>query len=99
MTNFKYFFDEMGKVIDHYSNHYENFITFGDFNIEEKQEEIKMFMELYQLKNLIKEPTCLKSDYPKCIDLILTNISKFRHDRNRIIALSFYDSNNIKGWL
>ena len=62
---------EMGKVIVHYR--YENFITLGDFNIEEKQEEIKMFMELYQLKNLIKEPTCFKSDYPKFIDLIITN--------------------------
>ena len=63
----------MGKAIDHYSNRCENFIALGDFNIEEKQEEIKMFMELYQLKNLIKEPTCFKSDNPKCIDLILTN--------------------------
>ena len=26
-------------------------------------------------------------------------ISKFRHDRNRIIGLLFYDSNYIKGWL
>ena len=26
-------------------------------------------------------------------------ISKFRHDRSRIIGLSFYDSNYIKEWL
>ena len=70
-----YFFDEMGKAIDHYSNRCENFITLGDFNIEEKQAEIKTFMEIYQLKNLIKEPKCFKSDNPKCIDLILTNRS------------------------
>ena len=73
--NTNYFFDEMGKAIDHYSNRCENFIKLGDFNIEEKQAEIKTFTEIYQLKNLIKEPTCFKSDNPKCIDLILTNRS------------------------
>ena len=36
--NVDYFFDEMGKIIDHYSNCCENFITVVDFNIEEKQE-------------------------------------------------------------
>ena len=30
-------------------------------------------MEIFHLKNLIKVPTCFKSDNPKCIDLILTN--------------------------
>ena len=73
--NVNYFFDEMAKAIDHYSNRYEKFVTLCEFNIEEKQAEIKAFMEIYQLKNLIKEPTCFKSDNPKCIDLILTNRS------------------------
>ena len=73
--NVNYFFDEMGKAVDHYGNRYENFITLGDFNIEEKLAEIKTFMDIYQLKNLIKEPTCFKSDNPTCIDLILTNTS------------------------
>ena len=30
-------------------------------------------MEIYQLKNLIKQPTCFKSDSPTCTALILTN--------------------------
>ena len=34
---------------------------------------MKSFMEIFHLKNLIKVPTCFKSDNPKCIDLILTN--------------------------
>ena len=46
--NANFFFEEMGKAIDHYSNRSENFIVLGD--IEEKQEEIKTFMEIYQLK-------------------------------------------------
>ena len=44
--NVNYFFDEMGKTIDHYSNRSENFIVLVDFNIEEKQEEMKTFIEI-----------------------------------------------------
>jgi len=44
----------MGKEIDHYNNRCENLIVLVDFRIEEIQEEIRMFMELYQLKNVIK---------------------------------------------
>ena len=71
--NGSFFFEEMRKAIYHYSNRSENFIVLGDFNIEEKQEEEKTFMETYQLKNLIQQPKCFKSDNPTCIDLILTN--------------------------
>ena len=71
--NVNFFFEEMGKAIDHYSNFREIFIVLGGFNIEEKQEEIKTFIEIYQIKNFIQQPTCFKSDNPTCIDLILTN--------------------------
>ena len=57
--------------MNHYSSHYESLIALGDFNIEVKHEEMKTFMEIFHLKNLIKVPTCFKSDNPKCIDLIL----------------------------
>ena len=30
-------------------------------------------MNLFDLKNLVREPTCFKSSNPRCIDLILTN--------------------------
>ena len=58
--NVNLFFEEMGKAIDQYSNRSENFIVLGDFNIEEQQEEIKTFMKIYQLKNLIQQPICFK---------------------------------------
>ena len=45
----------------------------GDFNITETEEQLKNFLDLYSLKNLVKEPTCYKSNTPKCIDLVLTN--------------------------
>ena len=48
----------------------------GDFNMTETEEQLKNFLDLYSLKNLVKEPTCHKSHTPKCIDLVLTNKSR-----------------------
>ena len=45
----------------------------GDFNTEENDENISNFMESYNLKNIVKTPTCFTSDRPRTIDLILTN--------------------------
>ncbi len=45
----------------------------GDFNTEENDENISNFMESYSLKNIVKDPTCFKSERPRTIDLILTN--------------------------
>ena len=71
--NTSYFLDELGKAINHYSSHYEKIIALGDFNLAVEHGEMKTFMEIFHLKNLIKVPTCFKSENPKCIDLILTN--------------------------
>ena len=66
-------FENLGRALDHYSDNYENFMFIGDFNMTETEEQLKTFLELYSLKNLVKEPTCYKSHMPKCIDLVLTN--------------------------
>ena len=66
-------FDNLGRALDHYSENYENFMFIGDFNMTETEEQLKNFLELYSLKNLVKEPTCYKSHMPRCIDLVLTN--------------------------
>ena len=71
--NGRYFFEELGKSLDAYSTGYENLILLGDFNLEEKGADISNFLEIYNLKNLVKKPTCFKSDRPRSIDLILTN--------------------------
>ena len=48
----------------------------GDFNYELSEDPIQMFCNTYNLKCLVKEPTCFKNDEnPSCIDLILTNKS------------------------
>ena len=41
--------------------------------MEETEADISNFLEIYNLKNLVKKPTCFKSDRPRSIDLILTN--------------------------
>ena len=66
-------FENLGRALDHYSENYENFMLIGDFNMNETEEQLKNVLDLYSLKNLVKEPTCYKSHTPKCIDLVLTN--------------------------
>ena len=62
-----------------------------------------MFVDLYQLKNLINEPTCFKSDNPKCIYLILTNRPFYFQSSGAIeTGLSDFHSMIVtifKGWL
>ena len=64
----------LGKNLDHYLSLFENVIVFGDFNSEIEEEPMSDFCSIYNLKSLIKIPTCFKNDKnPSCIDLILTN--------------------------
>ena len=59
-----YFFEEIEKGINFFSNKFENRIVMGDFNCEVGDSAIKAFMDTYTLVNLIKNPTCHKSDSP-----------------------------------
>ena len=68
-----YLLENFGRALDHYSENYENFMFIGDFNMIETEEQLKNFLDLYSLKNLVHEPTCYKSQTAKCIDLVLTN--------------------------
>ena len=64
----------IGRGTDFYSSKYDNFVVLGDLNTEIF---VEQFCASYNLKSLIKEPTCFKSvDNPSCIDLILTNHPK-----------------------
>ena len=67
----------IGRGIDFYSSKYDNFVVLGDLNTEISNSFMEQFCASYNLKSLIKEPTCFKSvDNPSCIDLILTNHPK-----------------------
>ena len=63
-----------------YTSKYENFIVIGDFNAEITNNYLEEFCTSYNLKNLIKQPTCFKSpDNLTLIDHILTNHPKSFH--------------------
>ena len=61
----------------------------GNFNCEVSEFVISNFMDSYNLYNLVKGPTCFKSDNPRCIDLILTNRKLEIYKTKSNIAASF----------
>ena len=64
----------LGKGLDNYIGNYDNILLLGDFNSEFSEPCLNDFCDIYNLKNLVKEPTCYKNpDNPSCIDLFLTN--------------------------
>ena len=73
----------LSKTLDQYVPSYDNFILMGDFNSEVSEEVMSDFCELFNLKNLVKDPTCYKNpENPSCIDLILTNrLNSFQDTR------------------
>ena len=72
--NDKQFFNAIGRALEVYSKKYDRFILAGDFNAEIQKTIFKQFLEMYNLKSLVKEKTCFKSiKNPSCIDLLLTN--------------------------
>ena len=65
------------KTLDSYYSKYENVIFLGDFNAGVLETPMTSFCESYNLKSIIKQPTCFDNpDKPSCIDLILTNRPK-----------------------
>ena len=71
------YLDHLSNCVDNCLPKYDNFIILGDFNSEMTETELSNFCEVYNMKNLVKEPTCYKSlENPSCIDLILTNRPK-----------------------
>ena len=64
----------VSKTLDSYYSKYENVIFLGDFNAGVLETPMTSFCESYNLKSIIKQPTCFKNpEKPSCIDLILTN--------------------------
>ena len=64
----------LSKSIDTFAPKYDYVILLGDFNAETTVDKMSEFCEVYNIKNLVKEPTCYKNPMnPSCIDLIMTN--------------------------
>ena len=69
-----YFLKNVGSELDKYLSKYENILLLGDWNSAVTEKEMKDFCEIYNLENLIKEPTCFKSaTNPSSIHIMLTN--------------------------
>ena len=72
--NISYFLSHVSKGLDKYLGNYDNIRLLGDFNSTMPERPMKNFCELYDLQNLIKDPTCYKNaSNPSSIDVILTN--------------------------
>lgn len=64
----------ISRQYDSLSEKYENFLLLGDLNSEVSEDSMQDFCDVYNLKSLVKVPTCFKNpENPSCIDLILTN--------------------------
>ena len=67
-----YFLDTLSDLLDYYSNHYDNEVILGDFNLKPADSLMMAILNEHGLINLIKSNTCFKGER-SCIDLILTN--------------------------
>ena len=68
------YFINIAPALDIYTHTYDKIFLTGDFNAEENECILGNSMELYDLKNLVKDKTCFKSiGNPSCVDLFLTN--------------------------
>ena len=63
--------------LDLHSYKYEKHLILDDFNVEIEEANMKSFCKNYNLKNVIKQPTCYKNPTKSiCIDLILTKVPR-----------------------
>ena len=80
--------------LDQLSATYDNLILIGDFNVEPEEEIMLDFLNLYNLKNLVKQKTCYKNpDNPSCIDWIPTNCH--RSFENTVFETGLSDSHKV----
>ena len=64
----------ISKSLDTLLTKYDNAFLMGNFNADKNNTSLKDFCQLYNLKHLIKVPTCYKNpENPSIIDLMLTN--------------------------
>ena len=73
----EYYFESISRAMDVYLGSYDRFILGGDFNCEDSEPQLKLFLDKYHAKNIVKDKTCFKNvNNPSCIDLFITNQSR-----------------------
>ena len=61
-------------ALDQFNATYDDLILLGDFNVEPEEVTMLDFLDIYNLKKLMKQKKCCKNpENPSRIDLILTN--------------------------
>ena len=76
-----YFLGHMSKCLDKNLSNFDHFLILGDLNSLMSEKEMKDFCDMYDLDNLIKEPTCYKNaNNPSSIDVIVTNTKHIFHN-------------------
>ena len=76
----------LSKGLDIYMNKYDNILFLGDFNSEMSENYLNDFFNVYNLRNIVKEPTCFKNpENPSCIDLLLIN--RLRCFENTVVEI------------
>ena len=80
-SNIDFHLEHLNRNLALYSSCYENLMVISDFDVEANSSAMSVFSDTYNLKNLIKEPTCYQNpNKPSCIDLMLTNKPRsFKH--------------------
>ena len=69
-----YFLTHVSREFDKVLGNYDHMLLLGDFNCSVEERNLKDFCEMYDLENLIREPTCFKdASNPSSIDVMLTN--------------------------
>ena len=86
------FLGKLGNILDHYIPKYDNLLILGDFNSEIHETAMSEFCDIYNLQNLITQPTCYKNPLnPSSIDVVLTNkIKSFQNSTTIETGLSDY---------
>ena len=75
--NIDNFVKGIGPTLDNYMPKNGNLLLLGDFNSEMHEYAMKEFTEMFNLNNLVKDPTRFKNPLnPSLIELILTNRSR-----------------------
>ena len=71
----------------------------GDFNAEESEPCLSEFLFEANAKNIVKEPTCVKSlSNPSCTDLVITNsFSNFQNTKAISTGLSDFHKMVVSG--
>ena len=79
LTNIKKFFQELSLILNKVIEKYDDIVLMGDINIDFHDKkttgfrELKEFMNIFGLHNLVKEKTCFFRENESSIDCILTN--------------------------